>query len=309
MPRSKITVVGAGNVGATCAQLLAYKGWADVVMVDVVEGVPQGKSLDLSQSRGIYQFDGRTIGANDYKASKGSDIVVITAGLARKPGMSRDDLVKKNTEIVGAVAAEVKKSSPKAIVIVVSNPLDAMVYVAAKVTGFAPRKVMGMAGVLDTSRFRTFLADELGCAAQDITAMVLGGHGDDMVPLIRFTTMGGVPVTDLIAKDRLDAIVARTRNGGAEVVGLLKTGSAFYSPAAAAVEMVESIVLDRRRVLPAAAYLDGEYGVKGLWVGVPCILGANGVEKVVEAKLNATEKKSFAASVGHVRELVKSLGM
>ena len=309
MPRTKITVVGAGNVGATCAQLLAYKGWADVVLVDVVGGVPQGKSLDLSQSRGIYHFDGRAIGANDYKATKGSDIVVITAGLQRRPGMSRDDLTRKNAEIVGAVAAEVKKSSPRAIVIVVSNPLDAMVYVAAKVTGFAPRKVIGMAGVLDTSRFRTFLADELGCSAQDITAMVLGGHGDDMIPLIRFTTMGGVPITDLLPKERIEAVVERTRMGGGEIVGLLKTASAFFSPAAATVEMIDSIVLDRRRVLPAAAYLDGEYGVKGLWVGVPCILGANGVEKVVEARLSASEKKQFNTSVGHVRELVKTLGL
>ena len=307
MARKKITVVGAGNVGATVAHLLALKGWADVALVDIVEGVPQGKSLDLSQSRGIYHFDGKTVGANDYQATRGSDLVVITAGLPRKPGMTRDDLVKKNTEIVGAVAREIKKTSPKAIVIVVSNPLDAMVYVAGKVTGFNPRRVMGMAGVLDTSRFRTFLAEELGCSAQDITAMVLGGHGDDMVPLIRYSTLAGIPIGDLLPKERIDAIVARTRMGGGEIVALLKTGSAYYSPAAAAVEMVESIMLDRRRVLPAAAYLDGEYGTRGLWVGVPCMLGENGVEKVLEVKLDAKEKKAFAVSVGHVKELVDSI--
>lgn len=304
MPKKKVTVVGAGNVGATTAHLLALKGWADVVLVDVVEGVPQGKSLDLSQSRGIYHFDGKITGANDYAPTKGSDLVVITAGLPRKPGMSRDDLIKVNTGIVKDVTAKIKKSSPKAILIIVSNPLDAMVYVAAKVSGFAPRKVIGMAGVLDTSRFRSFLADELGCSAQDITAMVLGGHGDDMVPLVRYTTLAGIPIGDLLPKEKIEAIVKRTRGGGGEIVALLKTGSAYYSPAASAVEMVESILLDRKRVLPAAAYLDGEYGVTGLWVGVPCMLGEAGVDKVLEVKLDKDEKAAFQVSVEHVRELI-----
>jgi malate dehydrogenase len=307
MSRKKITVVGAGNVGATTAHLLALKGWADVVMVDIVKGLPQGKSLDLSQSRGIYQFDGKTIGTNSYKETRNSDLVVITSGVARKPGMSRDDLIKINTGIVRDVTAEIKKTSPKAIIVVVANPLDAMVYMAAMVSKFAPRKVIGMAGVLDTSRFRTFLAEELGCSAQDITAMVLGGHGDTMVPLVRYSTMAGIPITDLIPAKRIAEIVDRTANGGAEIVGLLKTGSAYYSPAASTVEMVESILLDRKRVLPCAAYLNGEYGVKGLWVGVPCILGEKGVEKVVEVKLDPKEKAAFKKSVDHVKKLVKSI--
>jgi malate dehydrogenase len=307
MARKKITVVGAGNVGATTAHLLALKGFADVVLVDIVEGVPQGKSLDLSQCRGIYHFDVKTVGANDYAPTKGSDLVVITAGIPRKPGMSRDDLVKINTGIVKDVTEQVKKLSPKSIIIVVSNPLDAMVYVAAKVSGFPPRRVLGMAGVLDTSRFRTFLAEELGCSAQDITAMVLGGHGDTMVPLVRYSTMAGIPITDLLPKKRIDELVARTQNGGGEIVALLKTGSAFYAPASSVAEMVESIMLDRKRVLPCAAYCDGEYGVKGLWVGVPCILGEAGVEKVVEVKLDKSEAEAFKKSVDHVAELVKTI--
>ena len=307
MARKKITVVGAGNVGATTAHLLALKGFADVVLVDIVKGMPQGKSLDLAQSRGIYGFDVKTIGANNYLPTRNSDLVVITSGLPRKPGMSRDDLIKVNTEIVKGVTLEVKKHSPKAIIIVVSNPLDAMVYVAAKASKFPPRRVLGMAGVLDTSRFRTFLAEELGCSAQDITAMVLGGHGDTMVPLVRYSTMAGIPITDLLPPKRIAEIVDRTANGGAEIVALLKTGSAYYSPASSTVEMVESIILDRKRVLPCAAHLDGEYGVKGLWVGVPCILGEKGVEKVIEVKLDKTEKDMFKKSVDHVRKLVRTI--
>ncbi len=307
MARMKVTVVGAGNVGATAAHLIAMKGWADVVLVDIIPGVPQGKSLDLSQVRPTYEFDGQTVGANSYAATRNSDIVVITAGLPRKPGMSRDDLIKKNTEIVGGVTAQVKKYSPKAILIIVSNPLDAMVYVAAKVSKFPPARVMGMAGVLDTSRFRSFLADELGCSAQDVTAMVLGGHGDSMVPLVRYSTMAGIPITDLIPKKRIDEIVQRTRDGGAEIVGLLKTGSAYYAPASSAVEMVESIVLDRKRVLPVAAHCNGEYGVKGLWVGVPAVIGKKGVEKVVEVKLDKAEKAAFKKSCDHVKKLVKTI--
>lgn len=307
MGRKKVTVVGAGNVGATTAHLLALKGWADVVLVDVVEGLPQGKSLDLSQSRGIYHFDAVITGSNDFGPTKNSDLVVITAGIARKPGMSRDDLIKINTGIVKEVTEKIKKSSPKAILLVVSNPLDAMVYVAGKVSGFAPRKVLGMAGVLDTTRFRSFLADALGCSAQDITALVLGGHGDDMVPLVRYTNMAGIPVTDLLPKDKLEAIVKRTRGGGGEIVALLKTGSAYYSPAASTVEMVEAVLLDRKRVLPAAAYLDGEYGEKGVWAGVPCLLGEQGVEKVIEVKLTKKEKEEFKVSVSHVRELIKTI--
>jgi malate dehydrogenase len=307
MAGKKVTVVGAGNVGATFAHLLAMKGWADVVMVDIIKGVPQGKSLDLAQCRGIYQFDAKTVGANSYAPTRNSDVVVITAGLPRKPGMSRDDLIKINTGIVKDVTLEVKKYSPRAVLIIVSNPLDAMVYVAAKVSKFPPRRVIGMAGVLDTSRFRTFVAEELGCSAQDITGMVLGGHGDTMVPLVRYSTMAGIPLTDLIPKKRLDEIVRRTQFGGGEIVKLLKTGSAYYAPASSVVEMVESILLDRKRVLPCAAYLNGEYGVKGCWVGVPAILGEKGVERVVEVKLDKAEKAAFRKSVGHVKKLVRSI--
>ncbi len=307
MPDKKVTVVGAGHVGATTAHLLALKGWADVVLVDIVKGLPQGISLDMSQAGGIYHFDCKVTGTNGYAQTKDSDVVVITAGLPRKPGMSRDDLIKKNTGIVKEVVQQIKSRSPGAILVVVSNPLDAMVYVAAKTSKFPPRRVLGMAGVLDTSRFRTFLAQELGCSAQDITAMVLGGHGDTMAPLVRYSTMGGIPITDLLARKKIEELVQRTRQGGGEIVKLLKTGSAYYTPASSVVEMVESIILDRKRLLPCAAYLNGEYGVKGLWVGVPCILGAKGVEKVVEAKLNKEEKAMFKKSVSHVRELVKTI--
>jgi malate dehydrogenase len=309
MAKTKITVVGAGNVGATTAHLLAMKGWADIVLVDIIKGVPQGKMLDLSQARSIYQFDGKYVGTNSYAQTKNSDIVVVTAGLPRKPGMSRDDLLKLNTNIVKDVTQNIKKYSPKAILILVSNPLDAMVYVAATVSKFPKHRVIGMAGVLDTSRFRSFLCDELNCSGQDITAMVLGGHGDTMVPLVKYSTMAGIPITDLIPKKRIDEIVKRTQDGGAEIVAHLKTGSAFYSPASSVVEMVESIVLDRRRVLPAAAHCNGEYGVKGYWVGVPCVLGKKGVEKVIEVKLDKGEKAAFKKSVDHVKRLVKNINL
>ena len=279
---NKITVVGAGNVGATAAQRLAEKELArTIVLVDVVEGVPQGKGLDQWESAPIEGFDTRVIGANDYSAAAGSEVFVVTAGIARKPGMSRDDLVRTNADIVKAVSAEIKKASPNAIVVVISNPLDVMCWVAKQVTGFPRERVIGMAGVLDTARYRAFLAEALDVSVKDIQAMVLGGHGDTMVPLISCTTVAGIPVTQLLAKDKLDAIVTRTRNGGAEIVQYLKTGSAYYAPSAAAAEMVEAIVKDQKRVLPCSAWLEGEYGLKGMYSGVPCKIGRKGLEKIV----------------------------
>jgi len=306
MSRKKVTVVGAGNVGASTAHLLAMKGLADVVLVDIVKGLPQGKSLDLAESGPIFEFDSNIVGTNSYGPTKNSDLVIITSGLPRKPGMSRDDLIKTNTEIVKNVTLEVKKRSPKSIIIVVCNPLDAMVYAAGKVSNFPQKRVMGMAGVLDTSRFRTFLAEELGCSSQDVSAMVLGGHGDTMVPLVRYSTMAGIPITDLLPRKRINEIAERTAQGGGEIVKLMNT-SAYYAPSAAVVEMAVSILLDRKRVLPCAAYLNGEYGVKGVWAGVPCILGKDGVEKVVEVKLNKQERAKFDKSIKHVKELVKKV--
>ncbi len=279
--RFKVTVVGAGNVGSTTAQRLFEKGYADVVLVDISEGMPQGKSLDMLESGPILGTDGTVTGTNGYEATAGSDVVVITAGVARKPGMSRDDLLLTNMKIVGSVAEQVAKHAPGAVILVVSNPLDAMVQHAKKVSGFPKERVVGMAGILDTARFRTFLAQELGVSVTNVQAYVLGGHGDTMVPLIGTTTVGGVPVSKLIKKDRLEEIVQRTRDGGAEIVKLLKTGSAYYAPSAAVVQMVESILLDRKEVLPCAAYLEGEYGINGLYVGVPVKLGARGVEEVI----------------------------
>ncbi len=305
--RKKITVVGAGNVGATTAHLLASKELGDVVLVDVVKGMPQGKALDLMEARPVDRFDSDIVGTNSYAATKNSDVVVITAGLPRKPGMSRDDLLAKNTAIVGGVTREIAKHSPKAILIIVSNPLDAMVYVASKVSKFPKRRVMGMAGVLDATRFRCFLAMELGCSVEDVHAMVLGGHGDSMVPLVRYATMAGIPICDLLPKKSLDAIVERTRFGGGEIVKLLGTGSAYYAPATSAVEMVEAIVKDKKRVLPVCAHLNGEYGVKGYYVGVPVMLGEKGVEKVFEVKLDASEKAALKKSVKAVQKLVKEL--
>src|SRR5579862_4527266 len=294
---NKITVVGAGNVGATAAQRIAEKELArTVLMVDVVEGIPQGKGLDQWESAPIEGFDSRVVGTNTYDDTAGSDIVVITAGIARKPGMSRDDLLNTNAGIVKQVSENIAKSSPNAIIIVVSNPLDVMCYVAKQVTGFPRERVMGMAGVLDTARYRSFLAEALDVSVRDIQAMVLGGHGDTMVPLISYTTVSGIPVTQLLDRARLDAVVARTRNGGAEIVKYLKTGSAYYAPSAAAVEMVEAIVRDEKRVLPCAAWLDGEYGLKGMYSGVPCKLGRKGLEQILQVELSANEKADLAKS-------------
>lgn len=299
---NKITVVGAGNVGATAAQRIAEKHLArTVVMVDVVEGVPQGKALDQWQSGPIEGFDARVFGANDYELAAGSDLFVVTAGIARKPGMSRDDLVRTNAGIVRSVGEQIRRVAPDAIVIVVSNPLDVMCYVAMKASGLPRERVIGMAGVLDTARYRMFLAEALDVSVEDIQAMVLGGHGDTMVPLVSYTTVSGIPVTQLLPTDRLDAIVQRTRNGGAEIVAHLKTGSAYYAPSAAAVQMVEAIVLDRKRILPCAAWLTGEYGLQGVFCGVPCKLGRAGLERILEVALTDQERRDLHASAEAVR--------
>ncbi|MBZ5602478.1 MAG: malate dehydrogenase [Acidobacteriia bacterium] len=305
--RKKVTVVGGGNVGASCAVNIAFKELADVVLVDVVEGVPQGKGLDMLQMGPIEGYDVHITGANDYAPTANSDVVVITAGLARKPGMSRDDLLLANYEVVKSVTEQVAKYSPNAILVLVTNPLDAMAWVAHKVSKFSKNRVIGMAGVLDSARFRTFLADALNVSVQNITAVVLGGHGDTMVPVVRLSNVSGIPLTELMDKETLDKIVDRTRNGGAEIVKHLKTGSAYYAPSAAAVEMVESILKDKKKVLPCAAYLEGEYGINGLFVGVPVKLGANGIEKVYEIKLNDEEKAMLAKSAGSVQELIDVL--
>ncbi len=305
---NKITVVGAGNVGATTAQRVAEKELArSVVMVDIVEGVPQGKGLDQWQSAPIEGFDSRVIGTNAYADSAESDLVIITAGIARKPGMSRDDLLNTNAGIVKQVAEEIKKSSPNAIVIVVSNPLDVMCYVAKQVTGFPRERVLGMAGVLDTARYRAFLAEALDVSVRDIQAMVLGGHGDTMVPLISYTSVSGIPVTQLMDRKTLDAIVDRTRSGGAEIVKYLKTGSAYYAPASGAVQMAEAIVFDQRRILPCAAWLEGEYGMSGLYLGVPCKLGRKGLERVIEVELTAEERAALEKSAEAVREPMRAV--
>jgi malate dehydrogenase len=300
---NKITVVGAGNVGATTAQRIAEKSLArTVVMVDVVEGVPQGKGLDQWQSAPIEGFDSRIVGTNSYDETSDSQIVVITAGIARKPGMSRDDLLNTNAGIVKQVSEQIRTTSPEAILIVVSNPLDVMSYVAMKVTGFPRQRVLGMAGVLDTARYRAFLAEALDVSVQDIQAMVLGGHGDTMVPLISYTSVSGIPITQLMPQSKLNAIVDRTRTGGAEIVKYLKTGSAYYAPSAAAVQMCESIVLDQKRILPCAAWLEGEYGMSGLFLGVPCKLGRNGLEQIIEVELTGEERDALAKSADAVRE-------
>jgi malate dehydrogenase len=300
---NKITVVGAGNVGATTAQRLAEKSLArTVVMVDVVEGVPQGKGLDQWESAPVEGFDTRIIGSNGYDESADSDIVVITAGIARKPGMSRDDLLNTNAGIVKTVCEQVKRTSPKSIIVMVSNPLDIMCYVAKEVTGFPRERILGMAGVLDTARYRSFLAEALDVSVEDIQAMVLGGHGDTMVPLISYTTVSGIPVSQLLDRKTLDEIVVRARNGGAEIVKFLKTGSAYYAPSSAAVQMCEAIALDKKRILPCAAWLDGEYGMKGLFLGVPCKLGRKGLEKILEIELTSAERVALGKSADAVRE-------
>jgi malate dehydrogenase len=299
----KVTVVGAGNVGATAAQRLAEKELCDVVLVDIIEGVPQGKALDLAEAAPIEKHDAHLLGANAYEATAGSNIVIITAGIPRKPGMSRDDLLSTNAGIVKKVTTEVARRSPQAILIIVSNPLDAMCHVAFEASGFPKQRVIGMAGVLDSARFRAFIAMELNVSVENTHAFVLGGHGDTMVPLPRYSSVAGIPITELMTKERIDALVQRTRNGGAEIVSLLKTGSAFYAPASAAVEMAESILKDKKKVLPCAAYLQGEYGIRDLFIGVPVKLGAAGVEQVLEITLAEEEKAALQKSAAAVQEL------
>jgi malate dehydrogenase len=305
--RPKVTVVGAGNVGASVAQYTVEKELADVVLVDIIEGIPQGKALDLLETGPIHGYDSRLDGSNDYNPTADSDIVVITAGLARKPGMTRDDLFFKNAEIVGSVVDQIAPRSPNAILIVVSNPLDAMTYLTWKKSGFPKERVVGMAGILDSARFRTFIAMELAVSVENVTAFVLGGHGDTMVPLPRYSTVAGIPITELLSKERIDAIVQRTRDGGAEIVNLLKAGGAYYAPGAAVTEMIEAILKDKKKILPCAACLEGEYGVKGYYVGVPVKLGRRGVEQVVEIKLTPEEQAAFDKSAGAIRELVEKL--
>jgi malate dehydrogenase len=307
--RKKISVVGAGNVGATAAHWIAAKELADVVLIDVVEGIPQGKALDLLEAMPIEGCDVHVTGANDYAATAHSDIVVITAGIPRKPGMSRDDLLHTNYKIMSDVVAKVVAQSPEAILIIVSNPLDAMAQAAFKQSGFNRERVIGMAGILDSARFRTFIAAELNVSVENVTAFVLGGHGDTMVPLPRYSTVAGIPITELIPKDRLDAIVQRTRDGGAEIVKHLKTGSAYYAPSAAAVEMVEAILKDKKKIVPCAVYLQGEYGIDGYFIGVPCKLGAAGLEQIIEIKLTAEEDAALKKSAEAVKELCAVIGV
>ena len=303
--RSKVTIVGAGNVGATAAQRIFDRGYADVVLVDIVEGLPQGKALDMLESGPVVGSDANVVGTNGYEETAGSDVVVITSGIARKPGMSRDDLLLTNMKIVTSVVEEVAERSPDSILMLVTNPLDAMAQRAFQVSGFPKNRVVGQAGILDTARFRTFLSLELGVSVDSITAWVLGGHGDTMVPVVGSTTVGGQPVADLIAPERLDEIVKRTQDGGAEIVGLLKTGSAYYAPSAAVAQMVEAVLLDKKQILPCTTYLEGEYGIDGLFVGVPVKLGAGGVEQVIEFDLTPGEKAALEYSAGAVRELVE----
>jgi len=303
----KVTIVGAGNVGSTAAQRLAEKELADVVLIDIIEGVPQGKSLDLAQAAPIEKHDTHLTGANAYEDTANSDIVIITAGIPRKPGMSRDDLLATNKRIIKNVTKQVVQYSPNAILIIVSNPLDAMCHVAMEESCFPKHRVIGMAGVLDSARFRAFIAMELNVSVENIHALVLGGHGDTMVPLPRFSTVAGIPITELMSSERIEAIATRTRNGGLEIVGLLKTGSAYYAPASAAVEMAESILKDKKKILPCAAYLEGEYGISGLFVGVPVKLGKNGIEQIISLKLTADEKKALHRSAEAVQELVNAM--
>jgi malate dehydrogenase len=307
--RKKVTVVGAGNVGATAAHWLAAKELADVVLLDVIEGVPQGKALDLAEAMPIEKRDCLLIGTNDYADSANSDVVVITAGIARKPGMSRDDLLNTNAKIMADVIKQVVATSPDAILIVVSNPLDAMAQAAFKHSGFPRERVLGMAGVLDSARFRTFIAEELKVSVENVTAFVLGGHGDTMVPLPRYSTVAGIPITELMDEATLARLVQRTRDGGAEIVKYLKTGSAYYAPSAAAVEMVEAILKDKKKILPCAAYLQGEYGIDGLYVGVPCKLGAKGLEQIIQIKLTAEEQVALQKSADSVKELCGIIGV
>lgn len=308
MSARKITVVGAGHVGATCAQRLAEKELArEVVLVDIVEGIPQGKGLDQWESAPVEGFDSRVIGTNGYDEAAGSDVFVVTAGIARKPGMSRDDLLKTNANIVRSVSQEIARVAPDSIIVMVSNPLDVMSWVAMDTTGFPRERVLGMAGVLDTARYRSFIALELDVSVEDIQALVLGGHGDTMVPLVRYTSVGGIPLTHFLSDERIEAIVQRTRKGGAEIVGHLKTGSAYYAPSAAAVQMVEAIVRDKKRILPCAAYLTGEYGQDGIFLGVPCKLGENGLEEILEIDLTDAEAEALSSSAEAVRSVLASV--
>ena len=312
MARSKIALIGAGNIGGTLAHLAGLKELGDVVLFDIVKGVPQGKALDLVQSSPVEGFDAKLTGINNYAAIKGADVVIVTAGVPRKPGMSRDDLLGINTSVMNQVGAGIKKYAPDAFVICITNPLDAMVWVLRKSSGLPAKRVVGMAGVLDSARFRYFLAEEMGVSVEDVTAFVLGGHGDTMVPLTRYSTVAGIPLPDMvkmgwIKQNKLDEIVQRTRDGGAEIVGLLKTGSAFYAPAAAAIEMAESYLKDKKRVLPCAAQLNGEYGLKGIYVGVPVVIGAGGVERIVEIKLDRSERAAFNKSVKAVEGLIDAI--
>ena len=304
MARKKVTVVGAGNVGATTAQRIHEYSYADVVLLDIVEDMPQGKALDILESGPILGSDALITGSNDYQDSQDSDLVIITAGIARKPGMSRDDLLLTNKDIVGSITKEIVKFSPNCLLMVVSNPLDAMLHHSYKISGFPRHRVFGMAGVLDTARFRTFIALELNVSVDDVQAYVLGGHGDDMVPLVRYTTVGGIPISELLSSERIDAIVQRTRQGGGEIVGLLKSGSAYYAPSAAVAQMAESVLLDKKRIFPACVYLEGEFGVHGLSLGVPVKLGANGVEQIMDMELTKDERLMLKRSVESVEELV-----
>ncbi len=307
MARPKIALIGGGNIGGVLAEQIAYRELGDAVLFDVVDGLPQGKALDMAEGAPLMGADAAISGTNDYKDIAGADLVIVTAGLARKPGMSRDDLLNTNLKIMKEVAAGVRDNAPDAHVIVVSNPLDAMVYTFKEVSGFPKQRVVGMAGVLDSARFRAFVAWELSVSVEDVTALVLGGHGDTMVPLVRYCTVAGIPLATLLSKEKIDAIVERTKGAGGEVVGLLKTGSAFVSPALSAIEMAESILRDKKRVLACACLLEGEYGVDGLYVGVPCVLGAGGVERVFEVEMDEGERKLFDASVEHVRRLIDQI--
>jgi len=305
----KITVVGSGHVGATVAQLIAYKELGDVVMIDILEGLPQGKALDLMESGSLEDFDAHVMGTNDYADTADSSVVVITAGIARRPGMSRSDLVATNTKIVKSVTQEICRYSPEAIIIVVSNPLDIMTYLAFKVSGFEKNRVIGMAGVLDAARFRAFIAMDLGVSQEDVQAMVMGGHGDSMVPLLHYCTVSGIPVQQLMSEERVQQLAERTRKGGGEIISLMKTGSAYYAPGASAMQMVESIVRDKKRILPCSAYLEGEYGIEGLHIGVPVKLGATGVEEIIQIDLTEEEKAALQKSVDAVRKTIAQLNI
>jgi len=307
--RKRVSIVGAGNVGATCAHWIAAKELADVVLIDVVDGVPQGKGLDLLEAMPIEKRDVHVLGSNDYAASADSDVVIITAGIPRKPGMSRDDLLHTNFKIMSDVVAKVVAQSPECILIVVSNPLDAMAQAAFRQAGFNRERVIGMAGVLDSSRFRSFIAEELNVSVENVTAFVLGGHGDTMVPLARYSTVAGIPITELMTAERIEQLVQRTRDGGAEIVKYLKTGSAYYAPSAAAVEMVEAILKDKKKIMPCAAFLQGEYGIDGYYIGVPCKLGAGGLEKIIEIKLTQEEDAALKRSAAAVKELCAVIGV